>query len=138
MVTVSSARARVAMVLEIEVPPPEVDRHFATAYRHVAERTKRARLPARQGAAPCDRPVRRAGGVIAEAIDHLVSDALRRRAGPDRPSSRIDQPEVDLDPAARGGGAAGPFTATVAVRPEVTLGSYTDYPFTPRAAGGHR
>ena len=28
------------MVLEIEVPPDEVDRHFATAYRHVAERTK--------------------------------------------------------------------------------------------------
>jgi FKBP-type peptidyl-prolyl cis-trans isomerase (trigger factor) len=38
------------MVLEIEVTPDEVDRHFATAYRHVAERT---RVPGfRPGKAP--------------------------------------------------------------------------------------
>jgi len=50
-----------------------VDRHFATAYRHVAERT---RVPGfRPGKAPrqvIDRFVGR-GSVVAEAIDHLVS-----------------------------------------------------------------
>src|SRR5262245_12633785 len=63
------------MVLEIEVQPDEVDRHFATAYRHVAERT---RVPGfRPGKAPrqvIDRFVGR-GSVVAEAIDHLVQDS---------------------------------------------------------------
>ena len=41
MVTVSSNPQPGSRVqLDIEVPAPEVDRHFATAYRHVAERTK--------------------------------------------------------------------------------------------------
>jgi len=38
------------VLLEIEVPPAEVDRHFATAYQHVAART---RVPGfRPGKAP--------------------------------------------------------------------------------------
>jgi len=63
------------MVLEIEVSPTEVDRHFATAYRHVAERTK---VPGfRPGKAPrhvIDRFVGRAS-VLAEAVDHLVNES---------------------------------------------------------------
>ena len=42
----------------------------------------------------------------------------------------IDQPEVDIDPAGVAEGQPVRFTATVAVRPEVTLGAYADYPFT--------
>jgi trigger factor len=117
------------MVLEIEVPPDEVDRHFATAYRHVAERTK---VPGfRPGKAPrnvIDRFVGR-GSVLAEAIDHLVSDSYDK-ALDQTDVIPIDQPEVDIDPAALAEGQAITFTATVPIRPEVQLGSYTDYPFT--------
>ena len=130
MVTVSTRpEPGSKVVLEIEVPPSEVDRHFATAYRHVAERTK---LPGfRPGKAPrhvIDRFVGRAS-VVAEAIDHLVSDSYDR-ALDQSTIVPIDQPHVDIDPEAVVEGAAVHFTATVAVRPEVSLGAYTDYAFT--------
>jgi len=116
------------MVLEIEVPPDEVDRHFATAYKHVAERTK---VPGfRPGKAPrnvIDRFVGR-GSVLAEAIDHLVSDSYER-ALDQTDLIPIDQPQVDIDPAALAEGRAISFTATVPVRPDVQLGAYTGFPF---------
>ncbi len=129
MVTVSSRSAPGSrMVLEIDVPADEVDRHFATAYRHLAERT---RVPGfRPGKAPrhlIDRVVGR-GSITAEAIDHLVNDAYDRAL--DQTSIiPLDAPEVDIDPATVSEGAAVRFTATVAVRPGVTLGAYTEYPF---------
>ena len=129
MVTVSTRpEPGSKMVLEIEVPPDEVDRHFATAYRHVAERTK---VPGfRPGKAPrhvIDRFVGR-GSVIAEAIDHLVSDSYG--AALDQTDViPIDNPEVDIDPAAVAEGQGITFTATVPVRPDVTLGAYTEYSF---------
>lgn len=116
------------MVLEIEVPSDEVDRHFATAYKHVAERTK---VPGfRPGKAPrnvIDRFVGR-GSVLAETIDHLVADAYEKALG-QTDVQPIDQPEVDIDPASLTEGRAITFTATVPIRPEVELGSYTDYSF---------
>ena len=129
MVTVSTRpEPGSKMVLEIEVPPSEVDQHFATAYRHVAERT---RVPGfRPGKAPrqvIDRFVGR-GSVVAEAIDHLVSDSYDR-ALDQTDLIPIDQPQVDIDPATVAEGQAVTFTATVPVRPDVELGAYTDYPF---------
>lgn len=129
MVTVSTRPepgSRVA--LEIEVSPTEVDRHFATAYRHLADRTK---VPGfRPGKAPrhvIDRFVGRAE-VLAEAVDHLVNESYD--AALDQAAIiPLDQPELDLDSATVVEGATVKFTATVAVRPEVTLGAYTDYPF---------
>ncbi len=116
------------MVLEIEVAPSEVDGHFATAYQHVAQRT---RVPGfRPGKAPrqvIDRFVGRAS-VIAEAIDHLVS-ASYDAALDQTDIAPIDQPSVDLDPGSVAEGQPVRFTATVAVRPDVQLGSYLDYPF---------
>jgi trigger factor len=116
------------VVLEIEVDADEVNRHFATAYRHVAERT---RVPGfRPGKAPravVDRYVGRAS-VVAEALDHLVSDSYES-ALDQVDVIPIDQPDVDIDPSALAEGSALSFTATVPVRPEVELGSYTDYPF---------
>jgi trigger factor len=116
------------VTLEIEVPAAEVDRHFATAYRHVAERTK---VPGfRPGKAPrhvIDRFVGH-GSVVAEAIDHLVGEAYD--AAIDQSSIiPIDQPQVEIDSTAVSEGVSVRFTATVAVRPEVTLGAYTGYPF---------
>ncbi len=129
MVTVSTrAEPGSRMVLEIEVSPSEVDRHFATAYRHVAERTK---VPGfRPGKAPrhvIDRFIGRAS-VIAEAVDHLVSESYD--AALDQAAIiPLDQPEVELDSDGVVEGATVRFTATVAVRPEVSLGAYTEYPF---------
>ena len=129
MVTVSTRpEPGSKMVLEIEVPPDEVDRHFATAYRHVAERT---RVPGfRPGKAPrqvIDRFVGR-GSVLAEAIDHLVQDSYDK-ALDQTDLIPIDQPAVDIDAASLAEGQPITFTATVPVRPEVSLGSYTDYSF---------
>ncbi len=116
------------MVLEIEVPPEEVAHAFATAYKHVAERTK---VPGfRPGKAPrnvIDRFVGR-GSVLAEAIDHLVSDSYG--AALDQTNVMpIDNPSVDIDPAAVVEGQKVTYTATVPVRPDVELGAYTEYPF---------
>ncbi len=129
MVTVATrAEPGSRVVLEIEVPPAEVDRHFATAYRHVADRTK---VPGfRPGKAPrhvIDRFVGRAS-VIAEAIDHLINDSYD--AALDQTTIvPLDQPHVDIDSTTVVEGATVHFTATVAVRPEVALGAYTGYPF---------
>jgi trigger factor len=116
------------MVLEIEVPSDEVDRHFATAYRHVAERTK---VPGfRPGKAPrhvIDRFVGR-NSVLAEAIDHLVSDSYDRALDESK-IIPIDQPEVDIDPSSVTEGQPITFTATVPVRPEVALGAYSEFSF---------
>ena len=138
MVTVSTRpEAGSKVVLEIEVPSAEVDKHFATAYRHVAERTK---VPGfRPGKAPrqvIDRFVGR-GSVLAEAIDHLVSDSYDR-ALDQANVIPIDQPHVDIDPAAVAEGKAVTFTATVPVRPDVELGAYTDYPFELETSERHR
>jgi len=116
------------MVLEIEVTPDEVARHFTTAYRHVAERTK---VPGfRPGKAPrnvIDRFVGR-GSVMAEAIEHLVSDSYG--AALDQTDIiPIDQPNVDIDPASVVEGQPVTFTATVPVRPDVELGAYSDFGF---------
>jgi trigger factor len=116
------------MVLEIEVTPDEVARHFTTAYRHVAERTK---VPGfRPGKAPrnvIDRFVGR-GSVMAEAIEHLVSDSYG--AALDQTDIiPIDHPDVDIDPANVIEGQPVTFTATVPVRPDVELGSYSDFSF---------
>ena len=129
MVTVSTRPQPGSRVtLEIEVPAAEVDRHFATAYRHVAERTK---VPGfRPGKAPrhvIDRFVGH-GSVVAEAIDHLVGEAYDS-ALDQAAIIPIDQPEVEIDFASVSEGSSVRFTATVAVRPEVTLGAYTGYPF---------
>jgi len=113
---------------EIEVPAEEVARHFDTAYRHLAART---RVPGfRPGKAP--RPVieRFVGpeAVLAEAVDHLVE------AGYDAALDQtdvipIDQPQVEIDTTTVRQGEAVRFSAIVAVRPTVSLGAYTDYPF---------
>jgi trigger factor len=116
------------VVLEIEVPPAEVDRHFATAYRHLAART---RVPGfRPGKAPRHLVERYAGtaSLVAEAVEHLVSDSYD--AALDQTDLiPIDQPRVEIDSAAVAEGEPVRFTATVSVRPEVKLGSYTDYAF---------
>ncbi|MFN2483870.1 MAG: trigger factor [Candidatus Limnocylindria bacterium] len=129
MVTVSARpEPGSKMVLEIDVPAVEVDRYLADAYRTVASRN---RVPGfRPGKAPravIDRYVGR-GSVVAEAVDHLVQHSYEQ-ALDQVDIVPIGQPDVDLDPSALREGQPVTFNATVAVRPEVSLGAYTDYPF---------
>ena len=120
---------RSSVVLEVEFPADQVRRQVDESVRHLGRRTK---VPGfRPGKAPrhvIDRFVGR-GSVLAEAIDHLVGESYD--AAIDQSTIvPIDQPEFDIDPNAVVEGQTVRFTATVAVRPEVTLGAYTDYPFT--------
>ncbi len=114
--------------LEIEVPAEEVTRHFDTAYRHLAERT---RVPGfRPGKAPRNVNERYEGreAVLAEAVEHLVGEGYD--AAMDQTDLiPIDQPEVDIDASTVREGEPARFSAVVAVRPTVALGAYTDYPF---------
>lgn len=129
MITVSTRPEPGSRVrLEIEVPAEEVTRHFETAYRHLAERT---RVPGfRPGKAPrnvIDRYVGR-DAVVAEAVEHLVGEGYD--AAIDQTDLiPIDQPEVEIDHAAIREGNPASFAAVVPVRPTVTPGAYTDYPF---------
>ncbi|MGH2488890.1 MAG: trigger factor [Candidatus Limnocylindria bacterium] len=129
MITVSTRPEPGSRVrLEIEVPADEVSRHFETAYRHLAQRT---RVPGfRPGKAPrsvIDRYVGRAA-VVAEAVEHLVGEGYDA-AIEQTDLIPIDQPEVEIDQAGIREGSPATFAAVVAVRPTVTPGAYTDYPF---------
>jgi trigger factor len=66
--------------------------------------------------------------VLAEAVDHLVE------AGYDAALDQtdvipIDKPQVEIDTTTVRPGEPARFSAVVAVRPTVSLGAYTDYPF---------
>ncbi len=130
MITVSTRPEPGSRVrLDIEVPAEEVSRHFETAYRHLAERT---RVPGfRPGKAPRNVIERYVGrdAVLAEAVEHLVGEGYD--AAIDQTDLiPIDQPEVEIDTASLREGGTARFAAVVAVRPTVTVGAYTDYPFT--------
>ena len=129
MITVSTRPEPGSRVrLEIEVPADEVSRHFETAYRHLAERT---RVPGfRPGKAPRNVIERYVGrdAVLAEAVEHLVGEGYD--AAIDQTDLiPIDQPEVEIDTASLREGDTARFAAVVAVRPTVSVGAYTDYPF---------
>ncbi len=129
---------RSTIVLQVEITAQELQRAIDEGVRHLARRT---RIPGfRPGKAP--RPIlERAVGVdrsdpdapnpiYDEAREHLyertVIDALREA---DKDVLELPR-EPEWTSFAEGVGAA--YTVTLAVRPEVSLGDYTDYPFTPQ------
>jgi trigger factor len=66
--------------------------------------------------------------VLAEAVEHLVGEGYD--AAIDQTDLiPIDQPEVEIDTASLREGDTARFAAVVAVRPTVSVGAYTDYPF---------
>ena len=66
--------------------------------------------------------------VIEEAVEHLVSEGYD--AALDQTDLiPIDQPQVEIDATTIREGDPARFAAVVAVRPTVSLGAYTDYPF---------
>jgi trigger factor len=114
--------------LEIELPPERLNQAISEAVRHLSRRT---RVPGfRPGKAP--RGVLEAvlgpGSVLEEAVEHLVQDAYRK-ALIEKEILPLANADVDVVQAEEGKAVI--FTATVPVRPEVTLGDYRGFNFRP-------
>lgn len=126
-VTVTPA-PRSAMKLEFELPPERLDAAINEAVRHLAQRTRIAGF--RPGKAP--RPiVERVVGreaVLDEAMEHLVNRAVRDAL---IEHAILPLADAEIDVEQREEGKPVKFTATVQVRPEVTLGDYKAFNFGP-------
>jgi trigger factor len=119
---------RSSIKLEIELPPERLNQAITEAVRHLSRRT---RVPGfRPGKAP--RGVLEAvlgpGAVLDEAVEHLVQDAYRK-ALIEKEILPLANADVDVVQAEEGKPVI--FTATVPVRPEVTLGDYRGFNFRP-------
>ncbi len=116
------------ILLEIELPADRLSRSIDDAVRRLSRRTK---IPGfRPGKAP--RPVleRHLGPtvILDEAVDHLVSDAYREALIKEE-ILPLTNPDVELVQAEDGKPLV--FKATVQVRPEVELGDYKGFDFSP-------
>jgi trigger factor len=119
---------RSTVVLEIELPAERLDRAVDEAVRHLSRRT---RVPGfRPGKAP--RPLLERhlgpGAVLDDAVDHLVQDAYRE-ALVERDLLPLTNADVEVVQAEEGKPLV--FKATVQVRPEVRLGDYKHFNFSP-------
>jgi trigger factor len=117
-----------AIKLEIELPPERLSRAVDAAVRRLSRNT---RVPGfRPGKAP--RPVLERvlgpGVVLDEAVEHLVQDAYRE-ALLEKQILPLANADVEVVQAEEGKPLL--FTATVPVRPEVELGDYRNFNFTP-------
>ncbi|MFL5679084.1 MAG: trigger factor, partial [Chloroflexota bacterium] len=117
-----------AIKLEIELPPERLSRAVDAAVRRLSRNT---RVPGfRPGKAP--RPVLERvlgpGVVLDEAVEHLVQDAYRE-ALVEKQILPLANADVEVVQAEEGKPLL--FTATVPVRPEVELGDYRNFNFTP-------
>jgi trigger factor len=126
-VTVTPA-PKSALNLRVELPSERLDAAIAEAVRHLGQRN---RIPGfRPGKAP--RGVIEAvvgkDAVLEEAMDHLVQRAYRD-ALVEQDILPLAQAEVNVEQGIEGKPVI--FTATVQVRPEVTLGDYRGFNFKP-------
>jgi trigger factor len=117
-----------SVILEVEVPPERLDRAVGEAVRALSKRT---RVPGfRPGKAP--RGVLEAvlghGAVLDEAVDRLVQSAYRD-ALIEQAILPLTNADVEIVQAEEGKPLI--FKATVQVRPEVELGDYKNFNFTP-------
>jgi trigger factor len=116
------------VLLEIELPAERLSRAIDDAVRRLARRT---RVPGfRPGKAPRAVLERHLGPgvVLEEAVDHLVQDAYRE-ALLQEDILPLTNADVEVIEAAEGKPVR--FKATVQVRPEVELGDYKHFNFSP-------
>jgi trigger factor len=114
--------------VRVEVPPERLDSAITEAVRHLSQRN---RVPGfRPGKAPRGviEAVLGKGAVLEEALDHLVQRAYRD-ALTEQDILPLTQAEVNVEQGIEGKPVI--FTATVQVRPEVTLGDYRGFNFKP-------
>jgi trigger factor len=120
--------AKSSVVLEIELPSERFDQAIAVAVRHLSQRTRIAGF--RPGKAPRAVVERQLGAqaIVDEAMDHLVSDAYRA-AVREQSIVPLSDPAIEVVQAEAGKPVI--FKATVAVPPEIELGDYRNFNFTP-------
>ena len=116
------------IVLEVEVPAERLTKGIDAAVRRLSRQT---RVPGfRPGKAP--RPVleRHLGPsvILDEAVEHLVEDTYRE-AVIERDILPLTNPDIEVVKAEEGSPLA--FKATIQVRPEVELGDYKQFNFSP-------
>ncbi|MEO7664661.1 MAG: trigger factor [Candidatus Limnocylindrales bacterium] len=120
---------RSSVTLRFELPPEQLTAALDEAVRHISRRTRIAGF--RPGKAP--RPVVErtvgAAAILDEAMDHLVQRAYRD-ALIEHDLTPLNNADVDIEAAEEGKPVV--FTATVQVRPEVKLGDYAGFNFTPQ------
>jgi len=120
--------AKSTVQLEIEVPPERLDRAIREAVTHLSRRT---RVPGfRPGKAP-RAVLERAlgpGAVLDHAVEHLVETSYRE-ALVEQAIQPLTNADVEVVQAEEGKPLV--FKATVQVRPEVELGDYRNFNFSP-------
>src|SRR6478736_6801081 len=124
----STPGPRSTIVLEVEVPAERLTAAIDAAVRRLSRQT---RVPGfRPGKAP--RPVleRHLGPsvILDEAVEHLVEDTYRE-AVIEQDILPLTNPDVEVVKAEEGSPLA--FKATIQVRPDVELGDYKQFNFSP-------
>jgi len=124
----STPGPRSTIVLEVEVPAERLTAAIDAAVRRLSRQT---RVPGfRPGKAP--RPVleRHLGPsvILDEAVEHLVEDTYRE-AVVEQDILPLTNPDIEVLKAEEGSPLA--FKATIQVRPEVALGDYKQFNFSP-------
>ncbi len=119
---------RSTVELEIEVPPERLDRAIRESVQHLSRRT---RVPGfRPGKAP--RPVLERelgpGAILDDAVEHLV-EASYREALVEQEILPLTNADVEVVQAEEGKPLV--FKAVVQVRPDVVLGDYKGFNFSP-------
>jgi trigger factor len=128
MQTTITPGQRSTTLLEVELPPDRLGKAIDDAVRTLARRT---RVPGfRPGKAPRAVLERHLGPgvVLDEAVEHLVGDAYRE-AILEHDIVPLTNPEVEVVQAEEGRPVI--FKATVQVRPDVALGDYKHFNFSP-------
>src|SRR5437764_14924418 len=132
MTVTATPAPKSSILLEVELPPERLDRAVVQAVQRLGRKTRVSGF--RPGKAPrlvLER-VLGPGAVLEEAVDHLVSDAYRD-ALVEKQILPLATPEAEVVQAEEGKPLI--FKATVAVRPDVRLGDYQNFPFKPDIEG---
>ena len=124
----SNPAPRSSVQLEIELPPERFDQAIADAVRRLSRRTRIAGF--RPGKAPRAVLERQLGpeAIVDEAVEHLVADAYRAAV---REQSIVPLADPAIEVVQAEAGKPVIFKATVQVPPEVTLGDYRNFNFSP-------
>ncbi len=128
MTVTTTPAPKSSLLLEVELPPERLTRAIDHAVVHLAKRT---RIPGfRPGKAPRNVLERTLGptAVVDDAVDHLVQDAYRE-ALIEQGILPLTNADVEIVQAEEGKPLI--FKATVQVRPEVVVGDYRGFPFSP-------
>jgi trigger factor len=126
-VTVTPA-PKSTLAVRVEVPTEKLDAAIAESVRHLSQRTKIAGFrPGKAPRAVVERVVG-AEAVLEEAVDHVVQRAYRD-ALIQHDILPLAQADVNVEQGEEGKPVI--FTATVQVRPEVTIGDYRNFNFKP-------